>query len=305
MYELSNVINKLKKVNAKKILVQFGEGLKLKIQSILHELEAHGFECVACLEVCYGACDVRDVEAKRLGCDAILHIGHEPFIAKTLVPVVYWEYFIDADPLPILKKEFEKIDEFDRIGLITSIQFVKLLPKVKHFLEVKGKKVLAYKALQYPGQVLGCQLDAAKEIENEVDCFLCVSAGKFYASGVTLVTEKPVLNLDLEKGEIRSLSDFRKKVQRLIAWNRHCLKDARKVGIVVSWKRGQMFYDPFALKKRLEEQGKEVIILAMDEVTPEKLEGLNLNVLVNCACPRIGIDDLTRYKIPLLNRFEL
>ncbi len=39
----------------------------------------------------------------------------------------------------------------------------------------------------------------------------------------------------------------------------------------------------------------------MDEVSPEKLEGLKLDAAIICACPRIGIDDLERYRIPILN----
>ena len=39
----------------------------------------------------------------------------------------------------------------------------------------------------------------------------------------------------------------------------------------------------------------------MDEITPEKIQGLKLDGLINLACPRIGIDDLNRYKIPIIN----
>jgi len=73
----------------------------------------------------------------------------------------------------------------------------------------------------------------------------------------------------------------------------------------VSWKKGQSFRSPFELKKRLEKAGKEVYVLAMDEVTPEKIEGLKLDMLLNCACPRIGIDDQARYQVPVLNCDQL
>jgi 2-(3-amino-3-carboxypropyl)histidine synthase len=95
---MQEVIKKLKKLGAKKIFIQFGEGLKLQIQEIAEKLEKEGFQVFICLEPCYGACDVRDNEAKLLGCDAILHIGHEKFVEKTSLPVVYWEYFIEANP---------------------------------------------------------------------------------------------------------------------------------------------------------------------------------------------------------------
>jgi 2-(3-amino-3-carboxypropyl)histidine synthase len=298
---MKEIIKELKKFKAKKIFIQFGEGLKLKIQEITKQLEKAGFEIIICLEPCYGACDVRDEEALRLGCDTILHIGHEKFLKRAKLPIVYWEYFLESNPIPTLQKEFDKLKNYSNIGLITSIQFVKIIPIVKKYLEAKGKKVFAYKALNYPGQVLGCRLEAAKKIENKVDCFLCISAGKFYGQGVVLHVNKPVLCLDLERGEIYNLSDLKRKVQKILAWNKAQFKDAKNIGILVSWKKGQLSQQFFNVKHKLEKFGKNVYVLAMDEIIPEKIEGLKLDFLINLACPRIGFDDLERYTIPLIN----
>lgn len=298
---MREIIKKLKKINAKKVFVQFPEGLKLRIQEIAKNLEKEGFDILICLEPCFGACDVRDEEALRLGCDAILHIGHEKFVKKTVLPVVYWEYFIEADLYPIIEKEIEKLKNFKKIGLVTSIQFVKLIPKAKKCLESFGKEVKVYKSLQYPGQVLGCNVEAGKAIEDEVDCFLCISAGEFYAAGMVFFVKKPVLMLDLEKREIKDLEDFKRKTEKIIEWNKAQFKDSKKLGFLISWKKGQIRKNFLELKEKLEKEGKEVYVLAMDEITPEKLEGLELDFLINFACPRIGIDDLSRFKIPMLN----
>lgn len=298
------VLKNLAKIKTKKIFIQFPEGLRLRVQNISKDLEEKDFETVICTEKCFGACDVRDEEAIKLGCDSILHIGHERFLQRAKIPVVYWEYFMEADPIPALEKDFEKLKDFNNIGLVTSIQFVKLIPAVEGYLEKKGKKVFAHKALQYPGQVLGCNLEAAKRIESKVDCFLAISAGEFYAAGLVLQTEKPVLNLDLEKGEIRSLEEFRRRTQKIVAWNRAQFKESRKIGLLVSWKKGQL-KSPFLLKKKLESRGKEVYILAMDEILPEKIEGLKLDFLISLGCPRVGIDDQAKYNIPILNFDQL
>jgi 2-(3-amino-3-carboxypropyl)histidine synthase len=301
---MENVVRQLKKLKARRVFIQYPEGVKSKLPAIANQLEKEGFEVVICTEPCYGACDIRDEEAIRIGCDSILHIGHEEFVKKSKLPVVYWEYFIDVDPLPALENEIDKLKEYKKIGLITSIQFVNTIPKVKEYLEKKGKKVFVHKALQYPGQVLGCNLEAGKKIEKDVDCFLCISAGKFYGLGMVLETEKPMFTLDLERNQIISLENEKKKIEKIIAWNKSALKDAKRVGVLVSWKLGQL-KSPFEVKKQLEKEGKEVFILAMDEITPEKVEGLKLDALVNCACPRISIDDLERYKIPVVNFNEV
>lgn len=293
-------VEKLRKLKAKRVFLQYPEGLKLRVQGMAADLEKDGFEVVVSVEPCYGACDLRDAEAKRLGCDAILHVGHENFGVESELPVVFWEYFIDSDPVPILEKELAKLKPYKRIGIVTSIQFVGAVDKARKFLEKNGKKVLTHKALQHDGQILGCNLEAATKIEKDVDAFLCISAGKFYGLGLVMKTEKPMLLLDLEKGALSDMAELKKKIQKTIAWNKAALGEAKRVALLVSWKRGQA-KDAFAAKKKLEARGKDVVILAMDEITPEKLVGLRIDAAINLACPRIGMDDLGRYKVPILN----
>ncbi len=298
--QLEDVIKELKKMKAKRVFVQFPEGLKLRIQNMSKQLEKEGFEIVLCLEATWGACDVREHEAKLLKCDAILHIAHEDFGVKTTMPVVYWDYLIDADPTPILEKEFNKLEPYQKIGLVTSIQYIKTLPVVKKFLEKRGKEVFIGKGDKIPGQMLGCRVGAGILIEDKVDAFLCITAGQFYGLGLALKSNKPLLNLDLEQNSIYRLDTLKKKVEKITAWNIAQVKEARRIGILVSWKLGQ-FTLPFEIKKKLEKIGKEVFIIAMDEFTTAKLEGLKLDALVNTACPRIGTDDLEKYKLPIVN----
>jgi len=291
---------KLRTLGAKRVFLQYPEGLKLRVQGMAAALEKAGFEIIVSVEPCYGACDLRDAEAKRLGCDAILHVGHEDFGVKSELPVVFWEYFIDTDPTPILEKELAKLNAYKRIGIVTSIQFVHAVDKARKFLESRGKQVRTHKALQHEGQVLGCNLDAALAVEKDVDAFLCISAGTFYGLGLVMKTEKPMLLLDLEKGTLSDMGELKMKIQKTIAWNKAAFDEAKRVALLISWKRGQA-KNPFEIKRRLEAKGKEVVILAMDEITPEKLVGLKIDAALNMACPRIGMDDLGRYKVPVLN----
>ncbi|MCX6821219.1 MAG: diphthamide biosynthesis enzyme Dph2 [Candidatus Aenigmarchaeota archaeon] len=282
------IINDLKKINAKRIFVQYPEGLKLKIQGICKQFEKEGFEVVISCEPCYGACDVRDEEAKRLGCDVILNIGHSNFGVESKIPVVYWDYFYDVNPIPILKKEIDKLKKFKKIGVVTSIQFVKSLEKVEDFLKKNNKEVYIHKSLKYPGQILGCNIDAAKKIENKVDCFLYVGAGKFHPLGVAIRTEKPVFTLDFEKKQIYNLDEEKIKWLKKKAWHDSELNDAKRIGIIICWKKGQNRIDEAEkLKKKLEKEGKEVYILAFDNFSTDKIEGLKFDCLVNMACPRL------------------
>jgi 2-(3-amino-3-carboxypropyl)histidine synthase len=287
MKNIPDIIKKLKEIKATKIFVQYPEGIKLKITDISKTLEKEKFEVILCMEPCYGSCDLKDYEAKLMSCDVILHIGHSDFGLGSEVPVVYWDYEIDVDPIPILKKEFHKLDPYKKIGLLTSLQFVKAMNKVKDYLEENSKEVFVHKTLKHPGQILGCCVHSAEAIQDRVDAFLYVGAGKFHPLGVAIKVDNPVLSLDLERNEIISLEDEKMKYHKKKAWHDSQLEDAKTVGILVSWKKGQNRIDEARkLKKELEEKKKEVTILAFDRVTKDKLEGLKFDILVNMICPR-------------------
>jgi 2-(3-amino-3-carboxypropyl)histidine synthase len=303
--QLEKVIADIKKSGAKRVFVQYPEGIKRKVLDLVSKIENEGIESVLCLEATWGACDVREYEAGLLKCDALLHVGHEDFGVKTKMPVYYVDWFIEADPLIALEKNFKQLENYEKIGLVTSVQFVHMMDPVRKFLESRGKKIFSSKSQQYEGQMLGCRVGAGKQIENDVDCFLCIGAGKFYSLGLALETEKPVLNLDIEMNKIHDMEDIKKRIQKLSAWNLSALKDAKRVALLVTWKRGQMFGSPYLIKKKLEKEGKEVFVFAMDEFSVPKLEGFKVDAMVSFGCPRIATDDIEKYKIPIVNFTEL
>lgn len=303
--QLDKVMQELKRKNVKRVFIQYPEGIKRRMQNFVALLEKNKIESVLCLEATWGACDVREYEAEFLQCDAILHVGHEDFGVRTKIPVYYVDWFIGANPIPALEKDFRQLEKYEKIGLVTSIQFVKMMGPVRKWLENRGKKIFSSTHQQYEGQMLGCRVGAGKNIEDEVDCFLCIGAGKFYGLGLALETEKPVLNLDIEMNKIHDMEETKKKIQKITAWNLQAVKDAKQIGLLVTWKRGQMFGSPFMIKKKLEEMGKEVFVFAMDEFSTEKLEGLKVDAMISFGCPRIATDDFEKYKIPIINFTEL
>jgi len=88
----------------RRVYLQVPEGLKTKVQEIAGNLEKEGLEVFVSCEPCFGACDIRDWEAKALGCDVILHVGHTDFGVKSKVPVVYEPYRIEYNIVPVLEK---------------------------------------------------------------------------------------------------------------------------------------------------------------------------------------------------------
>jgi len=279
-------------------ILQIPDGLKRKALEIADEIGDVLIDC----ETCYGACDLAIHEAKILGCKKIILYGHSKLV-DTDIPVEYRELREDYNPVPVLEKSSDKI-KGNKIGLVSTLQFLDSLKSAKEFLEKKGKTVKIGKGKLYPGQLLGCDVSSAKSIENEIDSFLFIGSGKFHPLGLALKTEKPVFVLDVEKNDIYELDkqDFLKQKYAAIALAR----DASKFGILVSVKPGQLNLElAKKIKKDLESKGKKAYILIFNEIKPEKLEGLELDCYINTACPRIAIENRTEFKKPILNPDEI
>lgn len=301
-----NSLKKLEEIGAKRVFLQFPEGLIPSIQKIAKYLEKKGFEVFLSMEPTFGACDIRDYEAKLLKCDAILHIGHSDIGLTSKLPVVFDEYKIDIDLSKTTEKHVKKI-VYNRIGLLTTLQFIKGIDIVKRVLEAYGKNVVLGKSkrIKYHGQVLGCDYSSAISIENSVDCFLFFGTGRFHPLGLLSLTKKPVFFLDIERDTLEDMSKERDKIRikRNILFER--VKKCSNFGILISVKKGQLALEKAKrLKRFLERKGKNVYILVFNRVTPEKLIGLKIDCLVNTACPRLS-EDYEMFKKPIINEGDV
>ncbi len=74
--EIDRIVKTIKREKAKKILLQFPEGMKPYSQTICDEIETRvKCECYIWLDSCFGACDL-PIEVERLGIDLIIQFGH-------------------------------------------------------------------------------------------------------------------------------------------------------------------------------------------------------------------------------------
>ena len=309
----------------------------MRLTEIVDELTKEGHEVIVSGDTCFGACDIKEGEAKALGCEKIIHYGHTKFM-DTNILVEYREVRENINPKEILEKNYERLDEFKKIGLVSSLQFIDTINIARDFLEGKGKEVFIgdckhVEKKLYAGQILGCDVSNAKIIENKVECFLHIGSGRFHALG--LDTDKPVFVLDVEKSKICAEQDLPRlfEKQRYVA--QASAKDAKSFGILVSSKKGQM---NIKLAEKIKEKicsldkvgeaaniknigtkrncrtdnigahgeiGRSAYIIIMDEIKPEKLLGVKVDCFINTACPRIAIDNRTEFDKPFLNWDEI
>jgi len=288
----------LKDKKAKRVFIQAPEGIKAQLIQLANFLERNGIKSFISLEPCFGACDIREDEANMLNCDVILHIGHENFGLKPKIPIIYYEYFVDFSFIPLLKKFIKKI-KHRNLCLVSTIQFKKSLEEAKIFLEKNGFEVKGI------ATILGCNTEKAKIFEKSVDAFLFIGSGKFHPLGLQLTTEKPVLFIDIERGELQNLYEEKTKEEIKKRMRLEKAKEACNFGIIVSTKEGQIkLAKAEKIKEMLKRKGKKAYILVVDQLTPEKIFGFKIDVIVNTACPRIK-DDEKQYGKIILNLEEI
>ena len=191
---------------------------------------------------------------------------------------LFVEAKVNIDSIPILKK---LKDLPNRIGLVSTIQYLHQLEAVKQELEQQGHKVVI------GGQIIGCNVSNALRIAKDVDIYLYIGSGEFHPIEVAYKTKKRVIIANPGTGQIsnindKEISDFSKKRNAKVAQ----FMLAKRIGIIVTLKPGQENIMPaINLKKRLK---KDSFIFITNEVRSEDLENFReIDFWVNTACPRI------------------
>jgi 2-(3-amino-3-carboxypropyl)histidine synthase len=300
-YKLKEVLAEVRRLKAKRVLLQFPEGIKQEASDVVKKLEKH-VECVVSGETCWGGCDIDINEAKAVKADLIVHFGHAPFI-KYPFPIFYVHVEDDKSLVPLAKKVIKQVDG-KRVALLSSIQHIHKLGEVKKFFEKEGLSVTipgkkGYSALA--GHVVGCEYGGLKVIRDKIDSVVVIG-NQFHGLGAALaVVDKQVLLMDTYNNAVRSMGEEKKRFMQQRAASIARVKDAKKIGVIVGLKKGQQFGAASIVKKNLEKVGKQVIVITMREMTPDKLFNFyDVEAFVELACPRIATDDYGKYKKPMI-----
>jgi 2-(3-amino-3-carboxypropyl)histidine synthase len=288
--DLSRLIGELRERGAKRVALQFPEGLKRKAPEMALRLKEAGFEVMVSGDPCYGACDL-PLPALALA-DVLVHVGHAPVDDRP--GILYDLHPMDFDvgalgqAIPLLRGK--------RVGLVTTAQHLHLLDRVVAFLEEQGIEAVVAGGTgraRYPGQVLGCSFAGAR-----ATCcgeILYVGTGLFHPLGIALATGARVIALDPYLGTATVVSAERMKRRR------HSLiekaRGAERIGILVSTKSGQ---GRPALARRLAGLSPKAVLVLLCEVSPDALLTLGFDCYVNTACPRLAYDDEIRFPVPVL-----
>jgi len=303
--EEERLIKEVTKRGAKRVVIQLPEGLKPEASKLVAAAEKAGSLAIVSADSCYGACDLAVQEAESLGADLVIHIGHsEPTSKKQSVPIIFIEAKTNVRLKSTVKKALPLLKSWKSIGLITTVQHVGTLDEMKKALLKNGKSVIIGDAgrLSYPGQVIGCDYSNAQAVKKDVDAFLFLGGGKFHAIGAALATSKQTVVADPYERRAYTIDA---EVQRIIKQRWASIQETMKseyLGILIGLKSGQKrLQKALQIRDKLQNDGKKIVLLAIREVTPESLMQFpDINAYVNTTCPRISLDDASKFQKPVL-----
>ena len=305
-FENERLVKELKRLKPKKVLIQLPEGIKQNSFDILKTFHDLKIEAIFSGETCWGGCSIALDEAKAVNADLIVHFGHAEF-TKVDFPVLYIEIKDEVNLIPLLKKSLKELKVFKRIGLSYSVQHLNDVKNIISFYEENGKEVMLSRKkgkVFYEGQIVGCQYSGLKEIERDVECFVIVG-NNFHSMGAAISVEKPVFLIDVYNNEIKSMKGVRDKILRRRILSVEKFKDAKNIGIIIGTKEGQKFGTYTDLIEKFEKAGKNVLAITINEFSQDKLVNFrNIDAFVELGCPRIAIDDFSKYNKTLITYNE-
>jgi len=297
------------KLEAKKVLLQLPEGLKPEAVRLAKTIQKLGALPIISGDPCYGACDLAIQDAESLGADLIVHFGHTKMVKHERIPTLYIEARANLNVEKAVEKAIPLLENYNQVGLATTVQHVHMLEAAKELLLEANKTVAIGDSghLPYAGQVTGCDYSNVKAVAKEVEAFLLICGGRFHAVGVELATRKPTI---VAEPYLRKAFTVEKEARKILNQRWATIqeaKEAKNFGIIVGLKTGQKkFEKALSIKEKLVKAGKNAFLLALKEISPQALTQFpSFEAYVNTACPRVGLDEASKFRAPILTPEEL
>jgi len=305
-FQLENIVAWIRDGGYSSVALQLPEGLKIRATEISDYLsEKTGVDILVIGFPCYGACDLFNYKGKT---DALIHFGHSPIPSQGNDPnVLYIESRSDVELDDIITDSLKDLPQ--KIGLLATIQYLDLIPKMKNMLESTGRTALVGKGdmrIAYPGQVLGCNCSSAESVADEVDAFLFLGEGDFHPLAAAFGVKKDIFVLNPITKEMRNMSETRDRILRKRFAAIQSANGAQSFLVIVCSKIGQDRSDAAdKVIERIRSHGLKAYKTVMEEITPMSLMAYRVDAYVNTACPRVAMDDSAKYDRPMLTIPEL
>src|ERR671917_1215402 len=281
------------------------EALIPKLQDVAdHIAEVFGIQVYIIGDTCWGSCDLNTHAADMLSADILFNIGHTIAIDTFGQKVVMIGAFDDIIFDVIANKcARDLIGKYKTVSLVTNSQHLHQIDRVKRIFEDHGYNVIIGrgKGQLRDGQVFGCEFYPAYNVQKQVDAYIFLGQSMFHSASVAMSTEKPTFMLDPYFEEYNEVSEFAQTMQKKAILSIYKALDAEKLGIIIGLKEGQFAHlRAIELKKEFEKFGKKVQMIALTEITQERIQIFKgIDAFVQVACPRLGTDN--HFNKPMLS----
>lgn len=284
--------------NPRSVALDGPDGILKKIQNCAEKVrDEFNIPVYIIGDTSWGSCDLNMHAAEMLGVDILFNIGHTISMESFGNKVIMVDAFDDIDFSKIAKKcavELKK-KNFKIISLATISQYIRSMQDVKEIFESHGYEVVIGKGKGHlnDGQVFGCEFYPVYDTKDHVDAYLFLGQSIFHSASIAIVTQKPTFMLDPYFNEYSEISDMARKLEKKAILAVYKAQDAETIGIIIGLKEGQFAkIKALELKRLLEEAGKKILLIAMTEITDERLLSFEgIDAFIQVACPRIGTDN--------------
>ncbi|KAI1612806.1 diphthamide biosynthesis protein 1 [Exophiala viscosa] len=310
-FEIPKTIHRIRTLEAKRVALQFPEGLLMfatTISDILTQF-CPGAETLIMGDVTYGACCIDDYTARALGCDLLVHYAHSCLIPVSTTKIATLYIFVDIsiDIKHLVSTLSRNISPGKTIAMVGTIQFNATLHTIRPALEAEGLKLVVPQVMPLSkGEVLGCTAPKISQDAN-VDLILYLGDGRFHLEAAMIANpDMPAYRYDPYSRKLTRETYSHDEMLDMRSSAIQTAKKAKKWGLILGALGRQG--NPHTLtmiQNYLTKQGIPYVNLLLSEIFPGKLALFeDVDCWVQIACPRLSIDWGYAFPRPLLTPYE-
>lgn len=307
-FEIPKTIWRIRQAGAKRVALQFPEGLLMFACTIAYIIEQFtDADTLIMGDVTYGACCVDDFSARALGADVLVHYGHSclvPIDRTEGIQMLYVFVDIKIDTVHFVETLKHNFSPGTSLALVSTIQFVTALQSVSEHLKDEYRIILPQCKPLSPGEILGCtspKLTGADDI-------VYLGDGRFHLESIMIHNpDIPAYRYD-PYSKIFSREYYQtEKMHEIRQEAITRASRAKQIGIILGTLGRQG--NPKILQHlqdRITECGKKYVTVLLSEIFPSKLALFkDIDAWVQIACPRLSIDWGMAFDKPLLSPYEM
>ena len=185
-FEIHKSVWRIRQAGAKRVALQFPEGLLLFATTIADIIEKHTeAETIIMGDVTYGACCVDDYTARALGADFMIHYGHSCLIPidKTTINILYVFVDIQIDVPHLVDTIRHNFHAGSSIAMVSTIQFITALHSARKALQEEYSITVPQSKPLSPGEILGC---TSPVLSSDMDALLYLGDGRFHLESIMI-----------------------------------------------------------------------------------------------------------------------